>query len=125
MLKNMWFRAILSLGVLVALLGVPPGSLTYGRQNEGPQAAQPQQQAAPPKTPSGQQQQPPSQSPAPAAPQSSISVESNLVNVDVVVTDQDGDVLTGLTKNNFRISDDGAPQLESPISRPLKRPSRS
>lgn len=108
MLKNMWFRAILS-GVLVALLGIPASSITYGRQNEGPQSAPPQEQPAPPKTPSGQQQ-PPSQAPAPAAPQSSISVESNLVNVDVVVTDQDGDVLTGLTKNNFRISDDGAPQ---------------
>ena len=32
------------------------------------------------------------------------------MNVDVVVTDQDGDVLTGLTKNNFRISDNGQPQ---------------
>ena len=39
-----------------------------------------------------------------------IAVESNLVNVDVVVTDQDGNILTGLKKENFRILDDGQPQ---------------
>lgn len=109
MLKNMWLRAII-LGFLVALLGVPSQGLLYARQNEGPQSAPPQQTPAPPKTPSGQQQQAPSQAPAPPPPQSSISVESSLVNVDVVVTDQDGDVLTGLNKNNFRITDDGSPQ---------------
>jgi VWFA-related protein len=110
MLRNMWFRSVL-LGVLVALVGVPANTLTYARQNDGPQSAPPQQQPAPPKTPSGQQQQQPA-SPAPATPppQSSISVESNLVNVDVTVTDQDGDVLTGLMKSNFKISDDGQPQ---------------
>jgi VWFA-related protein len=108
--KNMWYRAIL-LGFLIAVLGVPPSALTYARQNNGPQSAPPEQQSAPPKAPGGQQQpQAPSQAPTPPPPQSSISVESNLVNVDVVVTDQDGDVLTGLTKSNFRISDDGAPQ---------------
>jgi VWFA-related protein len=114
MLKKMWLRAIL-LGILVAALGIPPGGLTaHARQNDGPQSAPPTQAPAPPKVPSGQPQaqsqagaQQPSQ---PPAPQTSISVESNLVNVDVVVTDQDGDVLTGLTKNNFRISDDGQPQ---------------
>lgn len=110
MLRNMWFRSVL-LGVLVALVGVPANTLTYARQNDGPQSAPPQQQPAPPKTPSGQQQQQPaSQAPATPPPQSSISVESNLVNVDVTVTDQDGDVLTGLMKSNFKISDDGQPQ---------------
>ena len=110
MVKNMWLRAIL-LGALVALLSISANTLTYARQNEGPQSAPPQQQPAPPKAPSGQQQpQQPSQAPTPPPPETSISVESNLVNVDVVVTDQDGDVLTGLTKSNFRISDEGQPQ---------------
>ena len=109
MLKNMWLRAIL-LGFLVAFLGMPPQAYTYARQNNGPQTAPPAEQPAPSRTPSGQQQQAPAQAPAPPPPQSSISVESNLVNVDVVVTDQDGDVLTGLNKSNFRVSDDGAPQ---------------
>jgi VWFA-related protein len=108
MLKKMWFRAIL-LGVLIAVLGVPANTFTYARQSNGPQQAPPEQQPAAPKAPSGQQQ-PPQQPSAPPPPQTSISVESNLVNVDVVVTDQDGDVLSGLTKENFRISDNGQPQ---------------
>src|ERR1700683_2803767 len=40
----------------------------------------------------------------------SVSVESNLVNVDAVVTDNDGNILTGLKKENFRVLDDGQPQ---------------
>lgn len=114
MLNKMWLRATL-LGILVAALGIPPGGFAaLARQNDGPQGAPPTHEPAPPRVPSGQPQgqsptgaqQPPQQPP----PETSISVESNLVNVDVVVTDQDGDVLTGLTKNNFRISDDGQPQ---------------
>lgn len=34
-----------------------------------------------------------------------------LVNVDVVVTDNDGHYLNGLTKENFRLTEDGAPQV--------------
>lgn len=40
----------------------------------------------------------------------SVSVESNLVNVDAVVTDNDGNIITGLKKENFRVLDDGQPQ---------------
>lgn len=108
MLNNMWIRAFL-LGLLVSLLGFPPQAVTYARQNNGPQSAPPQQSPAPPKAPSGQQQGP-AQSSTPPPPQSSISVESNLVNVDVTVTDQDGNILTGLNKSNFRITDDGQEQ---------------
>jgi VWFA-related protein len=110
MWKRMWLRAIL-LGVLVAALGIPAGALTaLARQNDGPQGAPPAEEPAPPRVPSGQPQAQPQQSAQPPAPQTSISVESNLVNLDVVVTDESGDVLTGLTKNNFRVSDDGQPQ---------------
>lgn len=54
---------------------------------------------APRQTPTGQEDQKPS-----------ISVETTLVNVDVLVTDQDGRVLEGLKKENFRILDEGTPQ---------------
>jgi VWFA-related protein len=37
-------------------------------------------------------------------------VESNLVDVDAVVTDQDGNLVTGLKRENFRIFDNGQPQ---------------
>jgi len=49
------------------------------------------------RAPSGHEEQKPS-----------ISVETTLVNVDVLVTDQDGRVLDGLKKENFRILDEGA-----------------
>jgi VWFA-related protein len=107
--RTTWFRAIL-LGTLIAVLGVPPSIwAAFGRQQDGPQSGSPTQQPAPPVAPSGQPQSPQKQAPG-SAPQSSISVESNLVNVDVVVTNQDGDVLSGLTKDNFRITDNGQPQ---------------
>jgi VWFA-related protein len=108
--KNIWFRSIL-LGILVTVLGIPPnGIAALARQNDGPQSAPPAQEPAPPKAPSGQAQAQPRQPSQPPPPQTSISVESNLVNVDVVVTDQDGDVLSGLTKENFRVIDNGQPQ---------------
>lgn len=43
-------------------------------------------------------------------PEYSMSVEAPLVIVDVLVTDEDGNVLTGLKKANFRVLDDGKPQ---------------
>lgn len=42
---------------------------------------------------------------------SPILVESNLVVLDVLVTDEDGNVLGGLKKENFRLLDNGQPQI--------------
>jgi len=59
----------------------------------------------------------PGQEPRPPAsgqqrpPQYAISVESNLILLDVLVTDEDGNILAGLKKGNFRILDDGQPQV--------------
>ena len=55
------------------------------------------------------------QAAAPAAaasrrPGFSISVTVPVVNVDVVVTDNNGNYLTGLKKENFRITEDGTMQ---------------
>jgi VWFA-related protein len=53
------------------------------------------------------------QAPAPSQePQGgfAISVNVPVVNVDVVVTDDHGNYLSGLQKNNFRILEDGVPQ---------------
>lgn len=41
----------------------------------------------------------------------SVSTESTLVLLDVLVTDEDGKVLGGLKKENFRILDNGKPQV--------------
>lgn len=105
---NRWCRVILLAGLIVGL-GVPPGAWTALAQQEGPQQAAPPQQPEPVKpptgTPKGQaqtQQAPP--------PQVAISVQSNLVNIDAVVTDQDGNLVTGLKRENFRVLDNGQPQ---------------
>ena len=49
----------------------------------------------------------------PQGPQYSLSVEAPLVVIDVLVTDEDGTVLSELRKENFRILDDGKPQVIS------------
>lgn len=101
-----WTRAVL-LAILIGVLGVPPEVFTARAQQEGP-TKPPQQQTVPPTPPSGQQQD---QQKAPTPPTNSqISSVSNLVNIDAVVTDQDGDILTDLKRENFRVLDDGQPQ---------------
>lgn len=91
---------------LTAGLAVPPGALEALAQQQGPitppPAQGPQQQ--------GPQKPPPPKPPQQKPPQYAISVESQLVRVDTVVTDQDGNIITGLKKNNFRIFDNGEPQ---------------
>ncbi|HKV04396.1 MAG TPA: VWA domain-containing protein [Candidatus Acidoferrales bacterium] len=102
------FRVIL-MAMLVAALGVPPDARTAVGQQQGPQPPAPQRQPEPPTPPNGQSQRqaPPSQ---PPLPQVAISVQSNLVTVDAVVTDQDGNIVTGLKRQNFRVLDNGQPQ---------------
>lgn len=56
------------------------------------------------------------------APAQVISSEVNVVKVDVVVTDEDGRVLSALKKENFRILDNGRPQVVTnfvPVSAPI------
>ena len=109
--------------VLIAILAFgPPFGLA---QSQGPQrpAGSSQSPSAPPQpaSPSGQQQAPGSQ-PAPPPPAQgqdqqqsgqpgfAISTTVPLVNVDVVVTDNDGNYLNNLKKENFRVTEDGVPQ---------------
>jgi VWFA-related protein len=73
---------------------------------EGPQGGQPQQ-SAPPVT-----QNPPAKPPAQAPPQAgvTIAVDVPVVTLEVIATTKNGDILTGLKKENFKVFDDGAPQ---------------
>ena len=82
-----WVKTLVLIALVIGL-AAPPGSLRARAQ----EPAGPQKQAEQKK------------------PEYSISVESQVVNVDAVVTDQDGDILGGLKKSNFRISEDGVPQ---------------
>jgi VWFA-related protein len=55
-------------------------------------------------------------------PEYSAAVESPLVLVDVLVTDEDGNVIAGLKSDNFRVFDDGRPQVIArfgPVSSPI------
>lgn len=108
MRSKLWLRAI-PLGALIALLGVPPRALrALPRQQEGPQRSAPSDEPQPPQPPSVKpQSQTPKASPPPA---SSIAIESTVVNVDVSATDAEGNILTGLKRENFRILADGQPQ---------------
>lgn len=47
--------------------------------------------------------------PQPAAPVFGESVEVNVVNVEVVVVDKDGRPVTGLTRDDFELADEGRP----------------
>ena len=77
------------MGMLIFTLLLPAGELaTFAQSKDN-------------KTPAPQPQQ---------TPGFSISVTVPVVSVDVVVTDNNGNFLTGLTKENFRLSEDGTVQ---------------
>jgi VWFA-related protein len=105
---NRWCRIIL-MGILIAGLGISAGAAPALAPQEGPQSTAPARQPEPPKPPTTQ---PPGRAPQQPLPstQAAISVESSLVDVDAVVTDQEGNLVTGLKRENFRIFDNGQPQ---------------
>jgi len=92
------FTRALLLSILMLTLMVPAGEARALAQAQAPTARGQQQQ----------QQQPaePQQTPG-----FSISVTVPVVNVDVVVTDNNGNFLTGLKQENFRIIEDGVTQV--------------
>jgi len=85
--------------MLASLGGIPArAQAPAGPQNGGqPPAPAPQQ------TQQQQQQKPPEAG-------VTISVEVPVVSVDVVVATQNGDIIPGLRKENFRVLEDGVPQ---------------
>jgi VWFA-related protein len=85
------FRGLV-LGTLIFTLMIPAGELRAWAQTKDKQDKQPQ--APPEQTPGG----------------FSISVTVPVVSVDVVITDNNGTFLTGMKKENFRITEDGTVQ---------------
>jgi VWFA-related protein len=83
--------------------------LPLAEQRAAAQAPTGPQGSAPP-PPAGASQAP--ATPQQQAPQGgvSISVEVPIVTLDVIATTKDGDILTGLKKENFRLTDDGVAQ---------------
>jgi VWFA-related protein len=93
---------------LIAALLASLGALAQGYAHQQAPPG-PQKMPAPQ---SKEDQAPPAPTQAtPPRPESAISVESAIVNLDVLVVDEDGRVLGGLKKENFRILDGGRPQV--------------
>ena len=118
--KPVMTKLILAHALIAVLAFGPPLGLA---QSQGPQRPAGSSQA--PSNPSQQAPQPQSPPSQPAPPQTSqqgqdqqqsgqpgfaISTTVPLVNVDVVVTDNDGNYLNNLKKENFRITEDGVSQ---------------
>src|SRR5579862_2432002 len=82
--------AILSVGASAAQAQAQPGPLPPSPTHKTSQAPPPSQQKV---------------------PEPKISVEAALVNMDVLVTDEDGVVLPGLKQENFRVLDNGQRQI--------------
>lgn len=95
------------MGLLILALGVPRQVWSARAPQEGPQAPAPPAPSEQPKPPSGRPAPPPSQAPL---PQAVLSVHTGTVTLEAVVTDQDGNLVTGLKRQNFRVLDNGQPQ---------------
>ncbi len=102
-----WARVVL-MGVLIGSLGIPWECWTALAQGQqGPTSPAPTQEPSQPPPPAPGQQQNQKVPTAPPPPQVAIAVQSNLVAVEAVVTDKDGNIVTGLKRENFRILDEG------------------
>lgn len=89
-MRMTWARSIL-FGLLAAALAFPPGDILVLAQQP------------PQKPPQEQKKEKP-------AEEFQLSVEVPLVNVDVVITDNNGNFLNGLRRENFRVLEDNVPQ---------------
>ena len=92
-MRTRFFRGLV-LGTLIFTLMIPTAEMHAWAQSKDQPKQKDQQQAPPPSE----------------APGFSISVTVPVVPVDVVVTDNNGNFLTGLKKENFRLTEDGSAQ---------------
>ena len=107
-----YLRATLA-GGLFALLAVGTTPLS-GLFAQSSGAQQDQKQQPPVSVPSAPKDKDQQKTPD----QYTITVEVPLVTLDVVVADDNGNPITGLSKGNFRVSEDGVPQPITNFSTP-------
>src|SRR5579883_1938729 len=111
MTKRIWLYCVVMAVVAVFFSSTRSGA-GYPQSSQGPN----QQPGENVPIPKGQQAPPPEQKqPEKVNPSQiyTLSTTTNLVNVDVLVTDSDGDPITNLQKDNFRVYDDGVQQTIS------------
>jgi VWFA-related protein len=106
MRNNVIFRSIW-VGILIGTITLPAGDLPLLAQTNGP--TQPVQSAPPAQAPSQSAPSSPPQQQQPAGGYT-MSVTIPVVNLDVVVTDDNGNPITVFKQQNFRVLEDGAPQ---------------
>jgi len=109
-MRTNYLRATLAGGLFAVLLvGTAPLDGLFA-QSSGAQQDQTQQPpVSVPSAPNEQQKTP---------DQYTMTVEVPLVTLDVVVADDNGNPVTGLSKGNFRVSEDGVPQSISNFATP-------
>jgi VWFA-related protein len=116
-MNSRFFPVLLALIVMLLSVGGTPLS-TIAQGPQGPQSAPPADEPQQPKPPTGQQQK--QQTPPP--PVVTIGVQTAVVSVDAIVTDADGNLVTDLKRENFRVMDNGQPQQVvnfAPTEQPL------
>jgi len=119
----LFLTGCVALGVPRVAQGQAPGSQTQPtsaqdqpKPSEAPPAAAggPQSEIGPYAVPKKKEEPPPPPPDRPkkieGMPDYSIRVDVPLVTLDVLVTTKDGQFIPGLKKDNFRITEDGAPQ---------------
>jgi VWFA-related protein len=94
------FAAVVALSLFV--VASTPAQAPAGPQGNPPAQPSPTPPPAPKQEPTEQK---------PQEPGATIAVEVPVVTLDVIATTQHGDLLTGLKKENFRVLEDGQPQI--------------
>jgi VWFA-related protein len=103
-------RTVLALAV-AALLLTTGTALAFAQGRPGPITPPSKTPPTQPQPPSGQQKQlPPPQESAQKPPHYAIKVRTEVVDVNVVVTDDNGNPIPGLKEQNFRVLLDKQPQ---------------
>jgi len=94
--------------VVAALLVTSGAGLALGQGKPGP--ITPPSGTPPQQAPPGQQPQQPPQKPQEKPPQYAVKVQTQVVNLDIVVTDDNGNPIPGLKQQYFKVLVDNQPQ---------------
>src|SRR5258707_2087910 len=103
-MKDLDLQAMVRVAVLAALAAAGSAGI-WAQAPAGPQPTSPgQDNTAPAQKPAAPQQQKPQEAGV------TVSVEVPVVTLDVVAATQNGCIIPGLKKENFRVLEDGQPQ---------------